>query len=147
MDFEALGYQISTDKSKLDLQVIHEFLFQSYWAKGIPREVVEKSIAGSLCFGLYHNDQQIGFARMVTDSATFAYLGDVFVLEPYRGKGLSKWLMQRIMQHPELQGLRRMILATLDAHGLYKQFGFEELSAPDRLMEKLIPNIYQSNFS
>lgn len=118
-------FLISTDKSLLNLDVIHGYLSkESYWAMNIPRDVVERSIEHSLCFGIYHQQQQVGFGKLVTDQATFAYLGDVFVLESYRGKGLSKWLMKSIHAHPGLQGLRRWILATSDAHGLYEQFGW-----------------------
>lgn len=118
-------FLISTDKTLLDIGVIHSYLSkESYWAMNIPREVVEKSVAHSLCFGVYHDGKQIGFARLITDQATFAYLADVFILEDHRGKGLSKWLMHSIHVHPELQGLRRWVLGTKDAHGLYEQFGW-----------------------
>jgi len=138
------NYFISTDNSKLNVDMIHNFLSEeSYWAKGIPRAVVEKSIINSLCFGVYCNDEQVGFARLVTDKATFAYLADVFILEPHRGKGLSKWLMQVVKEHKDLQGLRRFMLGTRDAHGLYKQFGFEELANPSRMMEILKPDVYR----
>lgn len=130
------GYVLSTDKSKLQLDVIYNYLSkESYWAQNIPMEIVKKSAEGSMCFGLYLNNKQVGYARMVTDSATFAYLADVFILDAHRGKGLSKELMKFIMEQPNLQGLRRMVLATRDAHELYKQFGFTALSAPDRMME------------
>lgn len=126
---------ISTDKTKLDVARIHHFLStESYWARNIPIGIVKKSIEGSFCFGIYHNDMQVGFARVVTDHATFAYLADVFVLDEYRGRGLSKWLMQVIMNSPDLQGLRRWLLATKDAHGLYAQFGFTPLDKPERIM-------------
>lgn len=130
---------ISTDKSKLDINIIHQYLSEeSYWAKNIPVETVQRSIEGSLCFGLYVTEdsitRQVGFARVISDCATFAYLADVFVLEPYRGKGLSKWLMKTIMDCPGLQGLRRWLLATKDAHGLYLQFGFAALDKPERIM-------------
>ena len=126
---------ISTDKTKLDVEVIHHYLCrESYWAKNIPVSVVEKSIEGSFCFGIYHHSEQVGFARVITDHATFAYLADVFVIEEYRGKGLSKWLMGTIMNHPDLQGLRRWLLATRDAHGLYARFGFTPLDKPERIM-------------
>src|ERR1700679_211447 len=116
---------ISTDRALLDLHVVHGVLTNSYWAKGIPREVVARSIEHSLCFGMYdENGQQIGFARVITDYATIAYLGDVFLLESHRGRGLSKWLMECIVQHPSLQNLRRWILLTRDAHNLYSKFGF-----------------------
>jgi N-acetylglutamate synthase-like GNAT family acetyltransferase len=118
-------FLISTDKSKLDLDVIHEFLSHSYWAAGIPRETVARSIENSLCFGVYDHANQIGFARVVTDFATYAYVADVFILEPYRDRGLGKELMASIMTHPRLQGLRRWSLGTRDAQGLYAQFGFK----------------------
>jgi len=130
-------FTISTDPGRLNLDMIHEFLSQeAYWALGRSRDRVERSIRHSLNFGLYHLAEQIGFARVVTDRATFAWLADVFVLPDFREQGLSKWLMTVISEHPELQGLRRWILATRDAHGLYRQFGFEPLSAPDRFMER-----------
>jgi GNAT superfamily N-acetyltransferase len=113
------NFSISTDKSKLDISIIHDFLSHSYWSENIPKEIIQKSIEGSLCFGVYAGDKQVGFARMVTDKATFAYLADVFIIEAYRGKGLSKWLIEIILSHPDLQGLRRILLATRDAHGLY----------------------------
>ena len=138
---------VSTDQAKLDLAVIHEFLSRSYWAEGIPLEVMEKSLAHSLCFGVYERDRQIGFARVISDFATYAYLADVFILESHRGRGLAKLLMREIMSHPELQGLRRFTLATRDAHGLYKQFGFAELARPDRHMEIARPGIYQQKES
>jgi GNAT superfamily N-acetyltransferase len=137
------GYQISTDADLLDVAAIHAFLAQSYWSPAIPRSVVEQSIRNSLCFGVYRGAEQVGFARVVTDKATFAYLADVFILEPHRGKGLSKWLMQVVKEHKDLQGLRRFMLGTRDAHGLYKQFGFEELANPSRMMEILKPDVYR----
>jgi len=140
-------YFISTNPALLDVDVIYNFLSgESYWAKNIPRDVVEKSIANSLCFGLYHHNKQIGFARLITDKATFAYLADVFIISEYRGKGLSKWMIQVIHAHPELQGLRRWVLATQDAHGLYEQFGwmiFDE-DIRKRFMQKQTKNAYQS---
>ena len=136
-------YQISTDLTRLDVTVIHAFLTQSYWSPGIPRAVVERAISNSLCFGLYRNAEQVGFARVVTDKATFAYLADVFVLDAHRGKGLSKWLMQVVKEHPDLQGLRRFMLGTKDAHGLYKQFEFAELANPSRMMEILKLDVYR----
>lgn len=126
---------ISTDKSKLNVQLIHQYLgTESYWAKNIPLAIVEKSIAGSFCFGVYQNNEQVGFARVITDHATFAYLADVFILPKCRGNGLGKWLIDEIMKCPELQGLRRWLLATRDAHGLYAQFGFAPLDKPERIM-------------
>ncbi|MET0463779.1 MAG: GNAT family N-acetyltransferase [Chitinophagaceae bacterium] len=122
---EKNGFIISTDKKLLDIDVIHSYLSrESYWSTNIPRDIVERSIAGAECFGVYHDQQQIGFARVITDKATIAYLGDVFILDAFRGKGLSKWLMEVIHAHPELQGLRRWLLGTRDAHTLYEQFGW-----------------------
>jgi GNAT superfamily N-acetyltransferase len=135
-------YLISTDKALLDLKVIHDFLSQSYWAAGIPVEIVQSSIANSLCFGVYKGSRQIGFARIITDFATFAYLADVFILEEFRGQGLSKWLMEIIVSHPDLQGLRRWMLATRDAHELYRRYGFNEINIPERWMEKHFPDVY-----
>jgi GNAT superfamily N-acetyltransferase len=139
-------YRISTDPALLDTDLIHDYLSnRSYWAANIPKEVVERSIANSLCFGLYWKDQQAGFARLVTDKATFAYLADVFILEEYRKKGLSKWLLTVIQAHPELQGLRRWMLATRDAHGLYEQFGWTVLDEDTRkrFMQRHNKNVYQ----
>lgn len=136
------AYEISTDSARLDVDAIHAFLTRSYWSPGIPRATVARAIANSLCFGVFWQRQQVGFARVVTDRTTFAYLCDVYVLEAHRGHGLAKQLMDRVMKHPDLQGLRRMMLATLDAHGLYAQFGFTALGAPDRIMEVLKPDIY-----
>ncbi|MFL5698795.1 MAG: GNAT family N-acetyltransferase [Ktedonobacteraceae bacterium] len=136
-------YLISTDKSRLDLTLIHNFLTTSYWATGIPLEVVRRSIEHSLSFGLYKEEQQIGYARVITDYATFAYLGDVFILEPFRGQGLSKWLMEVVVTHPELQGFRRWILLTKDAHGLYKKVGFTEVKTPERYMERFFLDVYE----
>lgn len=136
-------YTISTDKERLDLDVIHKFLSEeSYWAGERTLEQTKTAIENSICFGLYHGDDQIGFARVVSDKATFAYIGDVFIIDEFRGRGLSKWLMQVIVDHPELQGLRRWVLATRDAHGLYEQFEFAPLRHPDRWMEKTAPNAY-----
>jgi GNAT superfamily N-acetyltransferase len=137
-------YLISTEKSRLDMDVIHRFLSKSYWAQGIPREVVEQSIEHSLPFGVYKGEQQVGFARVITDYATFAYIGDVFVLEDYRGLGLSKWLMQAVVEHPRLQGLRRWMLLTGDAHGLYRKVGFTAPASPERYMERVLPDVYKS---
>jgi GNAT superfamily N-acetyltransferase len=130
------GFTVSTDISKLDLEMICSFLSGAYWANQRSGDTIKKSLEHSLCFGLYQFDQQIGMARVITDYATFAYLCDVFVLEDYRGRGLGKFLMQTVLEYPELSGLRRFLLATRDAHGLYSQFGFEVLNAPDRWMER-----------
>ena len=135
-------YSISTDPSRLDIGVIQEFLAQSYWAEGIPRDVVERAIRGSICFGVYEYEKQIGFARVVTDAATFAYLGDVFIIETHRGRGLAAWLMELIIAHPDLQGLRRFSLVTRDAHGLYEKFGFTPLTKPEGHMEIVRRGIY-----
>lgn len=143
MEIKQGNFFISTDVSRLDLGVIHSFLTQSYWANGIPLDIVKKSIENSLCFGVYNQGRQVGFARVITDYATFAYLADVFVLPSERGQGLSKWLMQTIKEHPKLQGLRRWMLATRDAHGLYEKYGFERVIDPDKLMVISKPNIYQ----
>lgn len=130
-------YTISTDKAKLDVPLIHRFLSQdSYWAQNIPLEIVQRSIDNSLCFGVYQGDEQVGFARVTTDQATFAYLADVFILPEHRGKGLSKRLLETIVQQPTLQGLRRWVLATRDAHALYEQFGFTSLDQPEQFMQR-----------
>jgi GNAT superfamily N-acetyltransferase len=127
------GFKISTDKSLLDFDMIYNYLSkESYWSKGIPVEKVKESIESSMCFGIYKDDKQVGFARVITDKAIFAYLCDVFILEDFRRLGLSKWLMQTILSHPDLQGLRRWLLATADAHGLYNQFGFTTINNPER---------------
>lgn len=128
-------YRVTTDPARVDFEVVHGFLSQSYWATNIPRETMAKAIAGSLCFSLLKDDRQIGFARVVTDRATFGYLADVFVLEEHRGAGLGTWFMKVVFAHPDLQGLRRFQLVTRDAHGLYRKFGFETPQNPDRLME------------
>ncbi|HEY8538087.1 MAG TPA: GNAT family N-acetyltransferase [Steroidobacteraceae bacterium] len=134
--------EISTDKTRLDVAMIHETLARMYWSPGIPRDIVERAIANSLCFGAYHTGAQVGFARVVSDCATFAYLCDVFVVPEWRGRGIAKRLMECIKSHPDLQGLRRWMLATRDAHGLYAQFGFTAISAPDRFMEIHDPHVY-----
>lgn len=139
-------YFISTDKSLISIDTVHDYLCNhSYWAANIPLETVKRSIEHSLCFGIYHNNMQVGFARVISDHATFAYLADVFVLPEHRGKGLSKWLMQEIQNHPALQGLRRWMLATRDAHELYKQFEWQEVSEEQRgrLMQRLFPDVYK----
>lgn len=137
------GFTVSTEPALLNLDVIHAFLTGSYWAQGIPREIVARSIEHSLNFGVYDPARaQVGFARVISDYATFAYLGDVFILEPYRGLGLSKFLMECITSHPALEGLRRSILLTRDAHGLYAQYGFTGLEDPTRYMERHVPDIY-----
>jgi GNAT superfamily N-acetyltransferase len=135
IETEAIDVVISTDPARLDLDVIHGYLARSYWAAGIPREVVARAMANSLCFGAFAGGGQVGFARVVTDRATFAYLCDVFVLESHRGRGVGKRLMAAILAHPDVQGLRRLALFTRDAHGLYRQFGFRETRFADRFME------------
>ncbi|MCX7277077.1 MAG: GNAT family N-acetyltransferase [Burkholderiales bacterium] len=131
------AYRIDTDPASLDMAAVHAYLTRSYWSPGIVFERVQRAAANSLCFGLFHGAEQVGFARVVTDKTTFAYLADVYVLEAHRGQGLSKWLVQIILAHPELQGLRRFLLATADAHGLYAQFGLEPLAKPERMMQIL----------
>ena len=139
-------FSISTDKSKLDLDVIHNFLSNnSYWAENIPLSVVQKSIDRSFCFGVYEGEKQVGFARVITDYSTFAYFSDVFILEEYRGLGLGTWLIETIMAHPQLQSLRRWMLATKDAHLLYRQFGFQELKTPEWFMEICNVGIYKNS--
>ena len=135
-------YEVSTDPRRLDIDLIQRFLADSYWAPGIPRRVVEKSIRHSLCFGVYQGSRQVGFARLATDYATFAHLMDVFVVPEHRGRGLSKQLMAAIVGHPDLQGLRRWQLGTRDAHGLYSQFGFRPLAHPEVHMEIADPDVY-----
>ena len=140
---EEPSFEISTDRNRMDLSMIHEFLCSSYWAAEIPREVVERSIQNSLCFGAFLGGKQVAFARVITDYATMAYLADVFVLPGHRGRGISKQLLRAILAHPELQGLRRILLATQDAHGLYAQFGFQPLERPDYFMTIHKPDMYR----
>ena len=139
------NFLISTDQDRLDIDAIHAYLSRSYWAEGIPIETVTKSIGESLCFGLFDTCTQVGFARVITDKATFAYLCDVYVLETHQGQGLGTWLMETVCSHPDLQGLRRFVLITRDAHGLYKKFGFTQLEAPGLYMEIARPKIYTSS--
>lgn len=143
------GYEISTDKSRLDIPFIHQYLSTtSYWAKNIPIDIVKRSIEGAVCFGIYDLQpgipagKQVGFARMITDCATFGYLADVFIIDQHRSRGLSKWLMKTIVHYPDFKPLRRWMLATKDAHGLYKQFGFTELDKPERIMQLVKVNPY-----
>ncbi len=133
--FENNGYFINTDKSKLDYEVVHNFITNSYWAKGISFEDVKKGIENSFCFGVFKKESQIGFARVITDYSRLAHLADVFILKEYRGLGLGKWLMENIMNHPELQSIKKWTLLTEDAHGLYGQFGFQNLKNPEIYME------------
>lgn len=135
-------YVVSSDSLRLQIYNIHSFLSQSYWSPGIPLDVVKRAIEGSLCFGLYHHGAQIGFARVITDQATFAYLCDVYVLEAYRGQGLGRWLMECVASHPGLQYLRRFVLVTRDAHGLYERLGFRPLARPEGFMEIHRSNAY-----
>ncbi len=157
VEYRLDGFLVSTAREQLDLDVVQGFLTNCYWARGIPREVVERSIAHALCFGIYEEGRpfddgqdkhrktkQVGFARVISDFATIAYIGDVFVLESHRGFGLGKWLMECITKHPALQNLRRWILTTRDAHGLYSQFGFTPVKAPERFMELHRPDVYQT---
>ena len=138
-------YTISDDRARLDMEVVYNFLSESsYWARGRSRERVERSVRHSLPFGVYRDGRQVGFARVVTDYATFAWLADVFVLREHRGRGLSKWLMEVILSHPELQGFRRWVLATKDAHELYRKFGFIDLHRPERWMERPDPSMKES---
>jgi GNAT superfamily N-acetyltransferase len=136
---------VSTNKRRLDRVLIHRFLTNCYWAKGIPRQTVERSIENSLCFGVYCGNKQVAFARVISDFATYAYIGDVFVIEGFRGRGLGKLLMESIMAHPDLQGLRRWSLVTRDAHGLYAQFGFQPVKSPERHMEVFNGHVYRRN--
>jgi len=145
MDWHKGEYTISTDRGRVDLAVVHRYISEeSYWGKGRSAEVVRRSIENSLPFGVYRGAEQAGFARVVTDYATFAWVADVFILEAHRGRGLSKWLMETIISHPELQGFRRWVLATKDAHELYRRFGFQELRRPERWMERPDPNMAES---
>jgi GNAT superfamily N-acetyltransferase len=137
------AYEISTDPARLEISFIHEFLRQSYWARNIPREVVERSIRHALCFGAFLQGRQVAFARAVTDRATFVYVADVFVDPAHRGRGVSKQLMRAILEHPDLQGVRRFLLATKDAHGLYQQFGFKPVPNPQDFLTIHFPDIYQ----
>lgn len=144
-DYTKGQYWITTDPQKLDLDAIHAYLSRSFWAEGIPKQTVAKAIAHSLCFGLFDGGEQIGLARVVTDRATFAYLCDVYVLERYRGRGLGKWLIETVMAHPDLQGLRRFQLVTRDAHGLYSRHGFDTPVNPERHMEIFKHGMYLDN--
>lgn len=144
MEIRDNDFVFSDDPQKVDAVAVHHYLStKSYWAKGIPLEVVQRSIENSLCFGIYKDTRQVGFARWITDKATFGYLADVYVDEEYRGLGLSKKLMSLMLFHKDLQGLRRYMLNTADAHGLYAQFGFKALETPDSMMAIVIPNPYE----
>lgn len=141
---DGVRYEIDTDRARLDMRVIHGFLGASHWARGIPMAVVQRAIRRSLPFGLYKNGRQVGFARVVTDHATVAYLADVFVLEGERGQGLGRWLVESILDHPGLQGLRRWLLGTRDAHALYRKLGFGEPAAPFGFLERLDAAVYET---
>ncbi|HYL04424.1 MAG TPA: GNAT family N-acetyltransferase [Thermoanaerobaculia bacterium] len=137
-------YVVSTDPARIDLDAVHAFLVTAYWCEGIPRQLLARAIANSLCFSLLgENGRQAGFARVCTDSATFAYLMDVYILAEHRGQGLGRWLIECVMEHPRLAGLRRFSLVTRDAHGLYRRFGFSPLANPDRHMEIVEPDPYR----
>ena len=142
MIWDRSPYRISDDPAVVDLAVVHGFLAKSYWARGIPRETVARGIAHSLPFSLFLGDRQVGFARAVTDRATFAYLADVFVIEEQRGRRLGAWLVATVLAHPELSGLRRWLLSTRDAHGLYRKFGFTAVADPSTLLTRHDPDIY-----
>jgi len=145
MEWNRSEYQVSCDPLKLDVKLVAEFLTNSYWAKGISFPTVKKALENSICFAVLKGNRQIGFARVITDYATFAYLGDVFILPDYRGFGLGQWLIECIINHPQLQNFRRWLLATRDAHGLYEKFGFTPLKKPGAFMEKHDPGVYQRN--
>jgi GNAT superfamily N-acetyltransferase len=137
-------FVVSTDRRRLDLEVVHEYLRSSYWASGMPREVLERAIENSLTFGVYDRVRQVGFARVITDCATYAYLSDVFIVQDYRGRGLSKWLIECILSHPDLQGLRRFALFTRDARGLYERYGFGPARSRSVYLERWMPDVYGS---
>jgi GNAT superfamily N-acetyltransferase len=142
MNWERPPYRISDDPEAVDVAVVHEFLMRSYWARGIPRETVVRGIAHSIPFSVFLEDRQVGFARVVTDRATFAYLADVFVVDEQRGRGIAAWLLTTVLAHPELQGLRRWLLVTRDAHGLYRKLGFTAVAEPSMLLTRHDPDIY-----
>jgi len=135
-------YTVSTDPARLDLAAVHRYLAASYWSPGLPMDVLARAVAGSLCFGLYRGAEQVGFARVITDRATFAYLCDVYVLDAHRGRGLGRWLLEAVVGHPALQGLRRFVLVTRDAHRLYQRFGFRPLARPEGYLEVHRPDVY-----
>lgn len=147
-----MDYRITTDKNEMDIDAVHHYLSRSYWAENVPKSVVTTAVENSLCFAVLvaeasGDERQVGFARMITDYASFAYLADVYILEEHRGKGLSKEMMKKIIQHPQLQGLRRMMLATRDAHGLYEQFGFTALTDQKMFMQLWKPDVYSKTTS
>jgi GNAT superfamily N-acetyltransferase len=139
-----MSYEITSDRSRLDVKAIHAFLSEAYWSPGVPLDVVQRAVANSLCFGVLDDGRQVGFARVVTDRATFAYLADVYILSEHRGRGLGRRLVATVLQHPDLHGLRRFLLATRDAHGLYAEAGFRPLTRPDRFMEIHDPDVYRA---
>ena len=143
IQWERGDFTISTDPARIQLDVVHGYLRNAYWCKGISIDVVRDSISHSLPFGLYKEETQIGFARVISDFSTIAYLGDLFIIDNYQGAGLGKWLTESIMAHPDLQGLRRWILLTLDAHGLYEQYGFTKIKSPERWMERWDSKVYE----
>jgi GNAT superfamily N-acetyltransferase len=150
LEWRRPGFTLTTERDRVDVAAVHAFLTRTYWAEGVPLEVVRRSIEHSLNFSVWRDAEagapaaHVGFARVVTDYATFAYVGDVFVLEPWRGRGLSRWMMECMVAHPELQGFRRWALLTRDAHGLYAQHGFTPLARPDRWMERWAPDVYRA---
>ena len=137
LEWQRGDYTITTDHARVDIDVVHAFLDRSYWAGGVPRDVVETSVRNSVCFVLLHNGNQVGFARAITDKSTFAYMADVFVLEAHRGKQLGEWIVETMLSHPDLRDIPRWRLATLDAHGLYAKYGFGPLAYPERMMERI----------
>ncbi len=141
------NFTVTSDLSRMDLNVVHGYLSRAYWCEGLPRETLEQAMRSSICFGVFEGEKQVGFARVVSDRTTFAYVCDVFVLESHQGKGLGTWLMQCVVRHPELQGLRRWHLTTRDAHSLYRKVGFTLLSKPERHMEVFTPDIYKQKKS
>jgi GNAT superfamily N-acetyltransferase len=138
-------FSLTADRARIDVDAVHAFLSRCFWAEGISKELVAKSIQHSLCFGVFDGHAQVGFARVVTDYSTYAYLCDVYVLDAYRGRGLGKWMMEFVMGHPDLQGLRRFQLVTRDAHGLYTRFGFRPPDHPERQMEIFRPGLYSGH--
>jgi N-acetylglutamate synthase-like GNAT family acetyltransferase len=144
LEYQREGFVVSTDPGRINLDIVHGYLARTYWSKGIPLETVKKGVQHSLCFGVYEEGgEQVGFARVISDYATYAYLADVFILEQYRGQGLSKWLMECLLAHPELQTVRTFFLATRDAHGLYQQFGFRPVEEPARYMVRRNPTVFR----
>jgi GNAT superfamily N-acetyltransferase len=143
VEYRCGEYLVSTDRALIDIEVVFEVLTNSYWANGIGREILVRSIENALCFGIYKGREQVGFARVISDFATYAYIGDLFIVESHQGRGLGKFLMESILKHPQLQGLRRWSLVTRDAHGLYEKFGFGALKKPENYMEIMNPDVYK----